>query len=100
MLRGMGNRRNESRGHRWLIGAVSSLIDPLQAAARQRLLHIPGRLRTANPIEPTVQQGHRQVAQGRAIRQRTLGREKTLRSQVMALQAVLGQQGGVPSGAR
>ena len=42
MLRGMGNRRNESRGHGWLIGAVSSLIDPLEPAARQRLLHIPG----------------------------------------------------------
>ena len=100
MLRGMRNRRDQGCGHGRLVGAVAGLIDPVQPAARQRLLHVPRRLRAANPIQPAVQQSHWQLAQDSAACQRALGWEKTLGRQVMALQAVLGQQGGVRSGAR
>mgnify|MGYP003844287339 CR=1 FL=1 len=51
-------------------------------------------------IEPAMQHSHRQLAQRRATRQCALGWKKTLRRKVMALQAVLGQKGGFPSGAR
>ena len=86
--------------HGGLERAVAATVHPLQAAARQAVVQLPRRLRTANPVQAAMQNRRRHRAQASGPLQQADVAPEAAIHQVVALHPVLVHQrcGRSPAG--